>query len=164
MITYEMREKANEMIKYYNTLTLEQYLKEPKQERHLNLRITLLNKSPKPDYIKQFVKEKLKPLEKQRKEQEDLKSSKWIREKWKNWNIIRYTEKYIHCAKEEEWINNVFKYKSSFIVKTDEKPISAKAVVKYITYTSDNPKYEILFEPEKFDKFKEYINNLEINY
>ncbi len=164
MITYEIRNKANEMIQYYNTLTLEQYLKEPKKERHLNLRIAFMNKIPKPDYVNTFAEEKLKPLEIKRKETEDLESSKWIKEKWKNWNIIRYTEKYIHCAKEEEWANNVFKYKSSFIVKIDEKPISAKAIIQYITYTSDNPKYEKLFEPERFDKFKNYINNLEIKY
>jgi len=164
MITYEMREKANEMIKYYNTLTLEQYLKEPKQERHLNLRITLLNKNLKPDFIKQFVKEKLEPLEIKKREDEDIKSADWIKEKWKNWQIIRYTDKYICLAKEEAWANNEFKYKSQFIIKIKEKPYSAKNCIEFIKYTSDNPKYEKMYETERFDKFKKYIYDLEPNY
>ncbi len=162
MITYKDTEQCSELLKYYNTLSLEQYLKEDKKERFHSLRVMIMNKNPKPDYVKQFIKEKLEPLEIQQKEKQDLESSKWIKEKWKNWNIIRYTEKYIHCAKEEE--NNWFKYNKSFIVKIEEKPISAKSVIEYIKYTSDNPKYENLFETKRFDKFKNYINNLEINY
>jgi len=164
MITWQDIDKALEMIKYYNTLSTEMYFKENKKERHHNLRVALMNKMPKPDFVKQFVKEKLEPLEIKQREDDDIKSADWIKEKWKNWQIIRYTDKYICLAKEEAWMNNEFKYKSQFIIKIKEKPYSAKNCIEFIKYTSDNPKYEKMYETERFKKFKKYIYDLELNY
>jgi len=161
---WEKLAEAYDLIKYWTTLTPKQYLEEDEELRKKTLQLVFMNWKKKPSFCEEFKKKIIEPIWRKQKEDEDLKSVKWLQENWEKWQLIWYTNKFIFCAKEEATQDNKFRYKSWFIIDIKEKPLSAKTAIKYITYTSDNPKYDKLFETEKFNKFKEYINNLDINY